>query len=271
MPVNLLAVCRANEGLSVKRVSVTADVQNLLEGVFVQQEQQFLQGITEEIAFDGGWTPEENELLKVPATPQVVSVFHQATAGAVGLPVLNAAAIEGESIRALGVILEGVGGPRLLLQNFDARQVLQRHFALFLDGDTFNHLTAPAFSIASGLAGMVVDGEVKFRRFSKIRQIFDLKHLYIEATDAQVDAFTSHDSLTVDNAAAFKAGADQGIRKLINAISHRGTLDAFSTHEICSAAEEEGLHIDRVGDKIVLPMTRANAKRILHFLDDGLL
>jgi hypothetical protein len=73
MSVNLLALCRHGEAYVVKRVKVTAQVQSLLEGIFTQQEQEFFDGITEEVVFDGGWRPEDRELLYV-ATPPAAAV-----------------------------------------------------------------------------------------------------------------------------------------------------------------------------------------------------
>lgn len=269
MPVNLLAICAGDGGLGVKRIVTSAEVQNLLEGVFAQQEVAFLQGITEEVAFDGGWHPEPNELLSVQATNEVETVFAAAQQEVMSLQTVQADQIMSEGIKGIGVLVAKPAGPMLLLQNFDARQILQNRFSLFLSGDTFNQLTAPAFSLATGLAGFVVEGAVKFRSFSNIRKIFALKHLYIEATDAQVDAFAAHASLSIADAGTFKTQADQGIRKLVTAIGHRGTLDLYTADQICTAADGEGLAVARDGARIVVPMDRQGAKRLLQFLDDG--
>src|SRR3546814_3423627 len=75
MPVNLLAVCRTDNGLTVKRVKVTAEVQAHLVGIFIQQEQTFLEVINEEVVFDCGWYPDPNEFLFTPVTVLSSSVF----------------------------------------------------------------------------------------------------------------------------------------------------------------------------------------------------
>jgi len=269
MPVNLLAVCRIEGGLVLKRVSTTAVVQGILEGIFVQQANDFLNGVTEEVPFDGGWKPEPNELLTVPATDEVEQIIAAATGGVVGLPVLSGGNLEAEGVRALGVIQNDANG-RLVLQTFDARQVLQHSkMALLLHGDTFDHLTTPAFTVGNALTAIVEDGQVKFRSFSKVRQIFSLQHLYIEATDTEVTAFTGHAHLAVENAELFREQADQGIRRLVHAITHRGTLDNYSPDDICAAAAADGLVINRMGTQMVLPMNRQDAKRMLQFLDDA--
>ena len=241
-----------------------------LEGVFIQQEQTFLDGVNEEVAFDGGWSPEPNELLYLTLTDEATAVLQAAQGNVVALPEVNAAAFSQENIRALAVLMRHTAGPRLLLQEFSPRQSLERRFSLVLDGDTFSRLTQPAFSIGASLAGIIENGRIKFRRFSRIKLIFDLTNLYQEATDAELDSFCGLDCLQVADAAAFKGIADQKMRKLIHAITERKTLENYTPEQIAIAAEGEGFQVEIAGDKIVLPTAKATAKALLHFLDNGL-
>jgi hypothetical protein len=270
MPINLLAMCKQPNGVVVKRVKVTAEVQNQLEGVFIQQEQTFLDGVNEEVAFDGGWNPEPNELLYVDLTDDAKIVLQAAQGNVVALPEVNAAAFGQENIRALVVMIRYPAGPRLLLQEFSPRQSLDRRFSLVLDGDTFSRLTQPAFSIGASLAGIVENGRIKFRRFSRIKLIFDLTNLYKEATGAELDTFCGQDCLQIADAEAFKQMADQKMRKLVHAIAERKTLENYTPEQIVTAADGEGFSIEVVGDRIVMPGVKAQAKALLHFLDNGL-
>lgn len=270
MPVNLLAICKQQNGLVVKRVKVTAEVQGQLEGVFIQQEQSFLEGVTEEVAFDGGWNPEPNELLFVTLTLEAAAVLQAAQGNLVALPEVNAAAFGQENIRALAVLMTSQGGQRLLLQEFSPRQSLERRFSLVLDGDTFSRLTQPAFSIGASLAGVIEQNRIKFRRFSRIKLIFDLTNLYQEATDSEIETFCGLDCLKVADLAAFKGFADQKMRKLIHAIQERGTLTEYTPDQVAVAAEGEGFQVEIEGGRIVLPPAKAGAKALLHFLDHGL-
>ncbi|MCF1743277.1 Kiwa anti-phage protein KwaB-like domain-containing protein [Paradevosia shaoguanensis] len=247
---------------------VTAPVQNVLEGLFVQQRNSLLAGITEEIDFDGGWKPESNEILKVPATGEVSAIYNTAIGDPLALNEIPPHNFESHPIKAIGVVAPLNGTQQFLLQNFDSRQVLSRHFSLISDGNTFNQLSEPGFSLANSITAIVTSDSVKFRSFSNVRKIFNIKHLYIEATDAQIDDFCSHDSIHagIDQ---IKGIADQQIRKLIHAISHRGTLNQFSTQQICQAADNEGLTVTIHNSKIVLPSEKGDLKKVLAFLDDG--
>lgn len=270
MPVNLLAICRPGKTLVIKRVKVAAAVQSQLEGIFIQQEQMFVDGVNEEVVFDGGWNPEPNEHLVAQVTDEAAAAFAAAQGNVVAMPEVDPANFEAESIRALGVIVQRPAGPRLLLQEFSARQMLERRFSLILDGDTFNRLTQPAFAIGASLAGIVEGDKIKFQKFSRIKLIFNLISLYQEATDAEVESFCGLGCIDVGDVDKFKNVADQKMRKLINAISKRGTLSNFTPVQIETAAAGENFHIQIAAGKIVIPTAKAEAKALLHFLDNGL-
>lgn len=269
MSVNLLAICRPANNFILKRVKTTAAVQNLLEGVFTAQEAAFLSGIDAEIAFDGGWKPEKNELLVAPTTPAITAIWDAALGNIPALDELNPAHFVNEGIRALAVVVGQGDGRHVLLQNFSARQILDRRIAFVWDGETFNRLTAPSFSIGTALSGILTADAVKFKSFSNIKMIFDLANLYKEATDAQIDAFSVHASIRVDDVDGFKAVADQTIRKLVNAVSTKGVLDSYDTAAISAAAEAQHFDLQVGNGKIIFPADRAGTKRLLHFLDEG--
>lgn len=270
MPVNLLAICRSATGLIVKRIKVKATVQNQLEGIFIQQEQMFVDGVTEEVPFDGGWSPDPHEHLVAQVTDEAAAIFAAAQGNIVAMPEVDPANFENENIRALGVLVQHSTGPRLLLQEFSARQMLERRFSLILDGNTFNRLTQPAFAIGASLAGFVEGDKIKFQKFSRIKLIFNLTSLYQEATDTEVEGFCELECIDVGDIGKFKNLADQKMRKLINAITKRGTLNDFTSAQIQVAAAGENFQIAVADGKIIIPSVKAEAKALLHFLDNGL-
>lgn len=141
---------------------------------------------------------------------------------------------------------------------------------MILDGDTFNRLTQPAFVIGASLAGVVEGDKIKFQKFSRIKLIFDLISLYQEATDAEVKGFCGLGCIEVGDVDKFKNLADQKMRKLINAITKRGTLNNFTPVQIEAAAAGENFQVQVADGKIVMPAVKADAKALLHFLDNGL-
>ncbi len=269
MPTNLLAICRPNSVLQLKRVKTVPEVQGALEAVFATQEQQFNEGVTTEVPFDGGWKPDKHEVLVTAASEEMTAIWHASLQNITALPDLDAANFQSESIRALAVVAGQGGNRRLLIQTFSARQLLERSFAFVLSGDTFRRLSEPAFTLGTGISAILDQQALKFKSYSNVRMIFDLTSLYAEATDAQIETFAQHPNLSVADVDSFKSFADQGIRKLVNAISSRGTLDTYQVAAIGAAATAHGFPILIEQNRIILPGNRADTKKLLHFLDEG--
>lgn len=267
MTQNLFAACRTDEeGLIVKRVRVTQPVQQQIEQLFLGQEQAFMQGITEEVDFDGAWKPDANEILSIDM-PDEATVFTTAiAANPMSLPDIDAANISDESVRALFV----GDADRILIQRFAPPQILSRRFSLLLDNNTFKRLEDPAFALDVRLTCLIRGGKIKFKSFHSLRQIIDLFDLYQEATDDVLTEFAGEPVLDVADDDQFKQNADQTCRKLIYAIARSGVLERHSADEIATAAQGVGLEVAVNDGKISVPLDRRGLKQLLRFLDDGL-
>src|SRR3546814_14038710 len=125
----------------------------------------------------------------------------------------------------------------MVLQEFAARQLLERRFSLVLDGDTCSRLTQPAFAIGASLAGIIENGRIKFNKFSRIRLIFDLAQMYQEATDTELDVVCAPNCLDVGDSDAFMGKADQKMRKIIHAISEPKKLENYTHPKIATNAK----------------------------------
>jgi hypothetical protein len=270
MMAHLFALCRQNGTIIIKHVSVTQQVQDKIEGVFQQQATAFQEGITEEIPFGSDWKPDPDELMVMDAPNEAEIITQALDDNPLGLPVLNATNFIGEGIKSLFVAVGSGPARRVLMQLFSAQQILARRFSLLLHGDTFQELTAPAFTFENGLVAIMENGKLKFKSFHLVKRVFELNQFYQEASDQQIDNFCSHGSLGVTDISGFKAVADQGIRKLVFAVTKTGILDALSVDDIVSKANSLGLDV-QVGDgKIIMPTDRKTIKQILRFLDDGI-
>jgi hypothetical protein len=267
---NLLALCRTNGELQIKRVSVTQTVQDKVEGLFKAQAAAFLDGVSEEVEFGGDWKPDADEILVMDAPAEAATLTVAVAGNPMALAVIDAAAFGGENIKALCVSVGDGGNQRILIQLFTAQQILARRFSLLLDGDTFKELTAPAFTLDNYIHAIIENGKLKFKSFFNVKRIFSLNQLYEEASDAQIDVFCAHESLSIPDVAGFKGQADQIIRKLVFACTKTNVLDSYPVTDIVSKANSLGLNITVQNDKIVMPADRKNIKTLLRFLDDGI-
>ena len=270
MPQNLFVACRVGNELIAKRVRIDFSVQQAIEDVFTDQERQFRNGVTDEVEFDGSWKPEENEVL-VMDIPQDAQVFvNTIIVNAVAIPELDTASFDHENIKALFTGSVNNGATKVLIQQFSPRQVLSRRFSLLQDGNAFRRMTDQAFSLDNSLACIAEDGKLKFKSFHKMRSVANLGDTYRVATNQEVQKFADHASFEVVDQAAFLETSDQISRKLIHAINRSGRLDTHTVPQIELAAKAVGIEINTNGGRIVMPTNRAEVKRLLRFLEDGL-
>lgn len=269
MPNNLYAVVGNRSSHDVMRVQVSLQVQGQLSGLFQAYEDAFRAGIDEELPFSRDWKADDDELLTLPLGAQVTAIVDQIANGPLAMQAIDPAGLDGMQIRALIFAPDDVGA-RLLVQYFSAAQQLSRRgLSLIADGQTFTRLTAPAFSVGTRIDAVIEGGFVKFKNFTIIKRIFDFIENYVEASDEQIENFSNHDIVSIEDVEAFKSITNQTTRKLISAVSSSGILDQVDINDIGASANSIGLNIRIDDGKIVFPMDKSELKILLRFLDHG--
>ena len=269
MPQNLFAACRIDGELVPKRVQLDQTIQQQVEGIFAHQGQRFFEDIDEEVPFDGRWKPDDNELLTLEVTSEAEMFQETLSKNPTSVEPLGLSNFTNVGVKALFAGDGANDAGRVLVQRFTGGQVLNRKFALFLQGNSFRRLVTPAFTLANSLTFVIDGGLIKFRSFSNLRAILDVTEIYRDATDQELRDFAGHPSLRVADLEDFMLTADQITRKLINAVVASRVLDVYSTAEIREAAATTQLDLDVQGGRIVLPTERREMKNLLQFLDEG--
>jgi hypothetical protein len=267
--MTLLAYCKNNQGNAVKRIPMTNPVQQGLENLFADQENNFRVNRPNEVEFNGDWKPDEDELITLDVTPEVNLLVQAAEGNALALPVIDTANFESEGIKAIFTSTGNVGATRLRIQRFTGQQLLNRRRALLLQNNNFRELYETAFTIGTSLACVVENGLLKFDSYHNLRAIFDLSEFFEEATDEDIDEFSAHASISIQDVVAFKGSASQTIRKLVHKVLNSDVLSDYTPQEIQQGAAAVGLGINLNNGAIEVPDDKALARRFLRFLDDG--
>jgi hypothetical protein len=268
---NLFALTNT-PGMRVLRMPLTHDVQASVTELFRAQEHEFLQGVEEEIKFDGMYRPEEAELLYINhfddvdgikaaiLRPQGVQEF-----------VIKSGALE--SIKAIftGYLINGK--IRILLQGFDRSQIINAQgFSLIHAQNAFSKFDGGGFNLDNKLTAIIEDDNLKFASFHYVRKIFDMSAYCKEATDQDLKVFIQNAALQFVDAQTFMVGADAWVRRKVVLIQQSGILDRCSTEKIVATAKYCDLQMQLTGpagqEKIVLPADRQEVKQILRFLDE---
>ena len=269
--LNLFALTSV-PGMRVLRMPLAVDVHAGVSELFRSQELEFMQGIEEEIKFDGMYRPEESELLYVNnfddvdgiksaiLRPQVCQEF-----------ALKNGALE--SIKALftGYLKNGV--IRVLIQGFDRRRIINSNgFSLMHSDNAFGRFEGGGITLDNKLTAMIEDDNLKFSSYHYLRQIFDMSAYCKEASDQDLMVFVQNPALQFMDPQMFIDGSDAWVRRKVVLIQQSGILDHCSASKIAATAKFCDLHLQLGGspgmEKIVIPADRQELKQILRFLDE---
>lgn len=269
--MNLLALCRDANGNTIKRIPMDGALQNPVMQIFSDQEAAFRAGRPNEVAFDGDWNPDDDEILVLDSTAEADAMVAAASGNVLALPTINTANFGGENIKALFVGVNAGGGLRLLVQRFTAAQILGRNvLAVIANNNQFSRITDPAFNLATSLTCIIEGGQIKFESYHKLRAVFDVVEFFAAATDDDIDDFAGHASIAIADVPALKELVTQTERKLIHKLASSGVLDAHTPQQIQARAIATGLAVNLANGQIVLPADKQEIRRLLRFLDDSL-
>lgn len=269
--LNLFALTNI-PGMRVLRIPLTVDVQAGITELFRAQEHEFLQGIEEEIRFDGMYRPEENELLYINNFDDVDGL-KSAILRPQGCQefVLKSGSLE--SIKAIfsGYIKNGT--IRVLLQGFDRRRIINANgFSLVHTENSFSKFDGGGFTLDNKLTAIIEDDNLKFSSYHFLRQIFDMSAYCKEATDQDLKVFVQNPALQFADAQVFIDVADPWIRRKVILIQQSGILDSCPAGKVAATAKFCDLQLQLAGtagqERIVIPADRQEVKQILRFLDE---
>ncbi len=259
-------------GMRILRMPLTSDVQASIAELFRAQEQEFMQGIEEEIKFDGMYRPEENELLYINNFDDVDGIK-----AAILRPqgcqefILKSGVLELIKAIFTGYIKNGT--IHILLQGFDRGRIIHANgFSLIHTGKIFTRFDGGGLTLDNKLTAIIEDDKLKFSSYHFLRQIFDMSAYGKDATEQDLSVFTQHPALQFTDAQMFIDGADAWVRRKVMLIQQSGILDYCPASKIVDTAKYCDLHLQLVGtagqERIAMPADRQEIKQILRFLDE---
>jgi Domain of unknown function (DUF4868) len=267
---NLYGFLGPIDARDVALITLSGDIQGVLAGIFADYEREFRKDVEDELPFDGGYSPDSNQLTVMKLTEQMAELAGQIEAGAIGRDRYDPTVRSPEEIRALAWSDEEPGRNRILIQNFTRAQTLSRRIALWFDGNTFTRLDDRALLIGNRIDAIVEGGVIRFKKFSVLKQIFDMVEVYRAATDQDIRRFSELESVRIDDVPALCAKATDTVRKLIFSVSRSGILAKRTPAEIQRRAKALKIDVDVASNKLVLPTANPALTRVLKFLDHSI-
>jgi hypothetical protein len=123
------------------------------------------------------------------------------------------------------------------------------------------------------LAAMLEGGKLYFHSFSMARRVLELGDYFREATNDDLEQFTTQPCAAFEDREAFVAKADMWIRRKVALISADGILE-MEPRVIRRAAKKLNVTVQLTKkdgqDAIVFPAAKKELKELLRFLDEDL-
>ena len=266
--MNLFALTKI-PGARILRFPLTADLQAQLQILFEGQLHAFEADVVETVSFDGRYSPEEGELLTIDEF-QDVDGLTEAAENPLNVEAFDPDEHSLEMVKALFVGVQREGRTAILIQYFERRRLIAtKGLAMFFSGNTFHRMSDSGLTLDTRLLAVLENGSLRFQSFHFLSRVFDLSDFYREATNDEVEAFATHEKMTVANLDGFLASAGPLVRKKISLISQSGVLERHTTAQLVAFAQifNVAVNVDNE-NRIVLPANKAELRRLLRFLDE---
>lgn len=267
---NLFATVGKGNNVRIRRVPLSRATQESVHAEFTNLATRFTGDRDTEVKFDGGYYPEEDEILYLDDLIEAKAMCEAADGNVTALERLDESELDSGEVKALFVATHQDGGTLLHVQAFQRNQVLSKKRTLLLSGDTYNNMEETGLLISNSLVAKVDGSRTSFISFAMAKRVFDLDSAFQSATDEDMESFADHPKLSFDSREDFVSLSDQIVRKKVPSIRRSGILDDYSASQISAAAEELDIELPVRGDQIVIPSEKRAVKDLLKFLDDGI-
>jgi hypothetical protein len=271
--MNLFALTN-NSMRRILRLPLSQNIQIEVRALFTIQETQFKALAQEFHDFDGKYKPDDNECLVIKEYDDIDNI-HDAVANPLGVPEIQSDFDEFSSIKSLfsGYTADD-GSSVALFQNFDRRKIISpQGMSLFHTDNVYKKVDGVGLTLDDKLSAILIDKSIQFFSFHNVRKVFDLSQYYVEATNSDLNDFSSLASIHIDNKDEFLAIADSWIRRKVSLISQSKILENVEIDTIVETAKMFNIEIGIIeresGAKaIIMPKIKAEIKKLLRFLDE---
>jgi hypothetical protein len=270
--VNIFAIVD-DEQTPIRRIPLTGNLQLQVRQFFDAQKAEFIAD-RKELEFTGSYNVDTDEIFSIKdyQIPEKISSSLQNPLNSPILILKN----ETHRIKTIFTGLWTANEKRISFQVFDSSKVLSKGFTLLNSGDTYKKLEDPGLVLQDKLTAHYQDGKLLFTSYHNTKRFLDLSNYYKEATDIDLDTFSSNNLFEFENKDTFKNIADSIIRKKIALLQKNNVLANLSINDIKTVsddfnqkvADEHKINIAINDGKLVIPEDKKQLKELIRFLDE---
>jgi hypothetical protein len=235
--------------------------------LLLEEQQESFSGADAVIPFDGGYQPDQGELLEIQGFQDPYGLRN-----AVRKPLpIESFNPKHHSLQSIKAIFAGKqsGSSAVLIQNFEKRRLIDTGFSIFYSGNTFKRFSDAGLTLDTKLTAILEGDSLKFRSFHVLRRIFDLTDYFNEATDDDMSSFAKHKKLAIEDTTRFLESASSLTRKKIALIKRSGILDKVDTRTLLASARTFKVPVRQDSNgRILVPENKTELYQFLKFLDE---
>lgn len=277
MPNNNIANLFAlvdDEHTPVRRIPLTGKLNAELVQLFAEQQSALLDN-KQVIGFTGSYNVDHGEIFTITDYPLPQSIG-QAISNPLTCQILNLKD-ETHRIKALFSGTWAQANKSVRFQVFDSGKLLSQGFTLIGSGGTYKKLEEPGLILQDKLTAHFSNDTLYFSSYHNTKRFLDLGDYYREATDTDLDAFSSSALFAFEDQDSFKDHADSIIRKKIAMLQKNKVLENITVADIQTIVDNfnqeipEDHHIAiKVSEdgKLIIPKDKKELKELIRFLDE---
>ncbi|WP_318464309.1 Kiwa anti-phage protein KwaB-like domain-containing protein [Photobacterium leiognathi] len=271
MLFNLFALT-SDPAKRIVRFELSSTVQDDLTTYIKNQENEF-ELSTEVIPFDGKYKPDSGDVLLIDNYDDIDNLSN-AILNPISIEVVEPTESFFGYIKALftGYTLES-GEVKVLLQNFDKRRIISTNgLSIFHSSNVYKKIEGIGLTVDSKLTAILEGRKLRFFSFFTARQMFDLSGYYKEATNEDINVFSSSDAVHVISKEGLIEISDSWVRRKISLIQQSDILGTVPIHTMKAVASKFNIPFPTVninGNEVIdIPLDKPALKVLLRFLDE---
>ena len=268
----LAAIVKQGAQRLLLQVPLHQVLQDTLAEAWEEQYADFVDEL-QEIDFDIGYRPDGQECFVLPDYELPPWLADEDSETVPDLDAVNDHEQEFGSIAGIVAFAQDARAAELVLfQNFTRSRVIRPGQFLFLRQDTYESAERPGLTLDHGLTAVYhpTDSKLLFRNFRTTNTFLPLSEFYKEASEEEIREVLAHDRILPENTDAIALDSNEWFRKRFAMLRDSRLLDNFTAEEIRARSNGYPVVVQIEGDRVVFPAERAEARRLLQFLNEEL-
>ncbi|MCY4523023.1 MAG: hypothetical protein OXC13_19895 [Caldilineaceae bacterium] len=269
---HLAVIVKKRANTRLYQVPLHQNLQHSLANSWEAQYGNFVDSV-EVVDFNAGYNLEGHERFRLNNFEPPEWLAHQSSQTIERLGTINHDEEFLDSIAGIIAIARNAyNNDVMLFQNFKPSKVIRPKRTVLLKGKTYKSAEHPGLTLDEVLSAVYQPAEriLLFNSFYTVNTFLPLADFYKEASEQEIVEILDHRLFNAENSDATAANASQWFRKRFAILRESGILEEYTANQIQLQACNHGVEICVTDDKILFPVEKVEAKRLLQFLCEEL-